>query len=555
MRHRRFDWFLIGLIGLPFLAAGAAFWAIGLASALKNYRSPLAANPPKPGAALGTHLSDKVVIVLIGALRYDTSQDASVMPTLAGLRDAGAYAVMHSQPPSFSAPGWTAILTGAWPDLNDSQLFDPPDAYSARPDTQDSIFASAQRAGLKTAISGYAWWAQMLTKNNLDASYGALGLDQTADRQVVDAALPWLTENYQLVLIHLDQVDFAGLYQGGPRSPNLEAAAKRADALLKEIASEMDFSRDTLIIVSDHGQIESGSSGGTEAVTLLEPFVAVGAGINPGKYADIQMTDVAPTVAVLLGMNIPASSEGAPLTSMLRLSADQTTQVQSDLAAQQDQLFTDYTQAIGSTAPLASGKAIVSATQAAMGSARLARLASERVWRNVLAVFLAILPAYLLILRREKRAFWLLGSALLYVAVFNFLYAIVDGKTYSLSSVPGEGEYLVYVAVTTLIAWIPAWLLANYGLAGLRVESKQAAGSTLAATWFTLYILSLPVLLSFAINGVLTTWTLPDFQTEFLAFFALIQGIYVSALGLISIGLAAFIARAFRSKNFLTIRR
>jgi hypothetical protein len=52
---------------------------------------------------------------------------------------------------------------------------------------------------------------------------------------VIDAALPWLSEDYQLVLIHIDQVDYAGHHEGGVRSSNWDAAASRADALLAEI--------------------------------------------------------------------------------------------------------------------------------------------------------------------------------------------------------------------------------------------------------------------------------------------------------------------------------
>ncbi len=42
--------------------------------------------------------------------------------------------------------------------------------------------------------------------------------DQKADRQVVDAALPWLeSDQYDLIFIHLDQVDYAGHRRVVPR--------------------------------------------------------------------------------------------------------------------------------------------------------------------------------------------------------------------------------------------------------------------------------------------------------------------------------------------------
>ena len=109
------------------------------------------------------------------------------------------------------------------------------------------------------------------------------------------------------MLIHLDQVDYAGHHEGGPRDPRWNAAATRADALLEQIAGALDFKQDTLIVLSDHGQIDRGGHGGQDPITLVEPFVMVGAGVKPGQYPDMQMVDVAPTIAVLLGTNIPAS--------------------------------------------------------------------------------------------------------------------------------------------------------------------------------------------------------------------------------------------------------
>ena len=77
-------------------------------------------------------------------------------------------------------------------------------------------------------------------------SYYTPGEDQVADRAVVDAALPWLRNGaYQLVLIHLDQVDYAGHYEGGPRDPRWEQAARRVDDLLREIVAELDLTQDT----------------------------------------------------------------------------------------------------------------------------------------------------------------------------------------------------------------------------------------------------------------------------------------------------------------------
>ena len=548
MKRKSINWFVISIVGLFILAILAYVWATSLIFSVESYRSPLSNYPPTPGIPLGTPLTRKVVIVLIDALRYDTSNNSTVMPFLNELREKGATAAMHSQPPSFSAPGWTAILTGGWPDINDSQPLNPPDQFSARPFTQDNIFAAANRSGLNTAVSGYSWFEQMLSTSGVDAGFYTPGEDQKADKAVVAAALPWLTGDYQLILIHLDQVDYAGHNQGGPRNPNWNAAATRADNLLRDIVSALDLTKDTVLVISDHGQIDQGGHGGPEPITLLEPFVLTGTAVIPGQYGDVNMVDIAPTLAALLGTNIPSINEGRVLTQMLTLSPEQNSAVQNTLKLQQAQLFSVYTSEIGSTSSVGGGP-VVTATQNAIKQARDVQLATERVWRNVIAALIALLPAYLLIIRRDKKILWLAAGAFVYILLFNFRYAILDERTYSLASVESATRLITYTATTTVIATILAWLIPMIGLHGFTTGSRHAAEVSLGCVWFTVYMVALPILLSFAVNGVIVTWTLPEFYTLFVGLLSIIQWIFIAAGGLALTGIAAVIGLLVRNKS------
>ncbi|HEY5270318.1 MAG TPA: alkaline phosphatase family protein, partial [Anaerolineales bacterium] len=438
-----------------------------------------------------------------------------------------------------------------WPDINDSQLFNPPDEFSARAFTQDDIFAAAQRSGLNTAVSGYAWFEGMLLNSGVDAGFYTPGEDNAADIQVVAAALPWLTGDYHLVLIHLDQVDYAGHHEGGPRSPNWNTAATRADGMLSEIAAKLDLTQDTVLVISDHGQIDRGGHGGPEPVTLVEPFVLTGAGVIPGSYGDVNMVDIAPTLAALLGTNIPATNQGHVLTKMLTLTSEQDVAIENALKAQQSQLFTAYTTAIGSTASVGDGE-IVSATQIALNQARAGRLASERVWRNVVAALLAILPGYLLFLRKDRRILWLMAGAVLYVLLFNLRYAVIDGRTYSLASVESTTWLITYSATTAAVAVILGWLVPMFGLSAFKAGPRKAAETALGTIWFCIYLLALPILLSFAINGFTVTWTLPEFYTLFIGLLSLIQSMIVAAVGLLLVGLSAGIGWLAGRKSYST---
>jgi hypothetical protein len=152
-----------------------------------NYRSPLRNSPPVPGAPLGTQLTRRVVIVLIDALRTDTALNSQVMPYLNELRSQGASATMHSQPPSYSEPGYTTLLTGAWPDINDGPAVNLD--YEEIPTfTQDDIFSAAHRLSLRTAISGYYWFEKLVPQQAVDTGFYTPGEDAAADQDVMNAA-------------------------------------------------------------------------------------------------------------------------------------------------------------------------------------------------------------------------------------------------------------------------------------------------------------------------------------------------------------------------------
>lgn len=539
---KRNIWITLGIVGCIAIAAGSYFWANGLIDSLYAYRSTLNENPPVAGQPVGQPLTRRVVFVLIDALREDTSLKPDVMPFLNELRKQGAWGTMHSMPPSYSDPGYSVLMIGAWPDISDGPAMNL--EYEDTPTwTQDNLFSAAHRAGLKTAVSGYYWFEKLIPQQAVNAGFYTPGEDAAADREVVDAALPWLESGgYQFVLIHLDQVDYAGHYEGGPRDLRWDAAANRSDNLLREIATTLDLNQDTLIVLSDHGQIDRGGHGGHEPITLIEPFVMVGAGIKPGHYPDFLQIDVAPTIAALLGTNIPASSQGQPLIEMLILAPDHKTLITDALITQKHRLLDAYQTAIGARAERQPAPDSTSGILERMEAAREKRLTAERLPRFALALILALVPAYILFLKRGRSLAWILGGALTYLAIFNLRYAVLDGRTYSLSSVISADDLIMYCAITAMIALTIAWLLVFFGMRIFTLGARRAAENTLALTYTILYLLALPVMWSFSLNGTIITWTLPDFASMFLGFLSLVQCLMVAVLGLVLTSLTALIA-------------
>ncbi|MEB2333922.1 MAG: alkaline phosphatase family protein [Anaerolineaceae bacterium] len=548
MKQSRY--FLPISIFLSLLIAGAAyFWANALMDSLYAYRSPLQNSPPQAGEALGKPITRRVVMVLVDALREDTATNVQVMPYLNELRQQGATAVTHSRTPSYSVPGYSVLMSGAWPDLSDGPTMNPEDGETPRAWTQDNLFYAAHRNGLKTAVSGYNWFEGLIPAQYRDASYFTSGEDANADRDVVDAALPWFSGDYQLILIHIDQVDYAGHHQGGPRDPHWNQAATRADALIKEIASQLDFSQDTFVLFSDHGQIDAGGHGGTDPIVLIEPFVAVGAGIAPGDYGDIHMVDIAPTIAALLGINIPAVNQGNVLTDMLTLTPASKTAIEQALAAQQATLLAAYAEAIGRPIAASVQPLTVGAAQALIDSAKASRLTSERIPRLLISILLFAAIGYALWKYWNRAFLWMGAGALVYAALFHIRYALIAGRTYSLSSVASASDIVNFTAAAAAVALVILWLALFIGLGLFKQEPHRAAESVFELTFAILLLLSLPIAWSFISSGATIGWALPNMLGMFIAFICILQALVIAALGIVLSGISAVIAHFARPRS------
>ena len=535
-------WIIIGIALFVIVAIGNYIWVNAQMDSLYAFRSLLHDAPPAPGEAFDWAQEEeptrRIVFILVDALRNDTSHKTDVMPYLNELRTQGAWATSHSQLPSYSAPGYSVIGTGAWPHLSDGPAMNL-DYENIPTWTQDNIFSAAHRAGLKTAISGYYWFEKLIPQNDVDASFYTPDEDSAADRAVVDAALPWIESgDYQLVFIHLDQVDYAGHHEGGPQDPRWNEAAKRADDHIREIVSQLDLELDTVIITSDHGQIDSGGHGGHEEIVLTEPLVLAGAGITPGQYPDTKMVDIAPTITALLGANIPATSQGHILFDMLTFLPEQEIALKEAQDTQLRQLHAAYSEAIGDPLPIREDFGVVDGTNFAVDAMLLQQEEKTRRLRFNLPVALAILPAYL-IFRSWKKIKWLFAGAIAYFFLFNIYYAYIAKRTYSLSSVAGLESFTQFNAVTASVLLGGIWLFLMLKLDFFKKGASEIAETTIILTILTLYLVSLPILWHYAVNGFMVTWYLPNFPIMFRGFLGMIQSIMVAVTGIVLTGVGA----------------
>jgi len=534
------------------LGAGAILLAMALNSNMEGYRSPLKDMPPAPGKTFGEPLSERLVIVLIDGLRYDTAENTEVMPSLNQLRNLGASAKMYSHPPSYSSPGYGVILTGAWPSINDLPPFNL-DYENYYPLSQDNIFSAAKRHGLRTAISSYYWFEKIILPEAIDIGFFTPDKDQKADRRVVNAAIPWLEEDeYELVFIHLNQVDYAGHHEGGPAKENWNKAAQRVDNLLLEISSKLNYSKDTLLIISNHGHIDRGGHGGHDAVTLLEPFVLIGKGVNAGVYEDIYLVDVAPTVAAILGTNLPASTQGRVLTEMLRMPDDSSQTLKNETARQQAQLLASYASAIG--VPLPEEATDIDASLGVSGYQKVFqklqrdKLSRERLVRLAItaAGFLALL--ILIAVLKPKELKMLLAAWFVFTVLFHVVILTLGPKGYSYSTIRSVPQFLLLNGSNTLLALGVTWLLFTFQN-WAKMDLKQNFNKLIDLTLFLMALTAIPLIAHIAWNGLFAKWILPNFFIHYMALLSLIQVFSMAVGTLLLVITAIFILLSKRRKT------
>jgi hypothetical protein len=522
------------IAGCLFVAAGAlsVLWAVRLMDSVYAYRSPLHSAPPLVQEPLGHAISQRLIIILVDGLRDDTSHDEELMPYLAALREKGAWATMHSRPPSYSQPGYSTLMIGAWPDINDGPALNE-DLDKIQYWTQDNLFTAVHRAGGRTAIAANNTFEKLIPPPDLNDSFFVEECNQAGDDLIFNQALPWVKAGGQsLLLIHLCQVDDAGDYLGGPKSKAWADAATRVDAMIQMIGAQLDFTADTLMIVSDHGQIDAGGHGGPEAANLVEPFILAGAGVWPGYFGNMEMVDVAPTAAAILGVSIPATAQGRVLSLMLTLGYDAYTALPAATENQQKQLYDYYIRMIGTSSSLDNAETDpVIKYEAGIERARTNRLRGEVMGRVFLIFLPAFAAAYFVWKYRSRKMLERILFFLLYAVVFSAVYVFVFRQTFSLSRAQTETGFILAIVASSAAGFLAAWL-ANGFLRRFFSEGLVAiAENTLALAGVFMSLLALFVAAHFILNGTVAIWTLPEQNTAFFGLLSMIQIFTLAAVG------------------------
>ncbi len=544
---------LLIILMLASIAAGAYTWVNALVNSIYGYRSPLKGTPP-PTEYISRPLTSQVVLVIIDGLRYDTSLQ---MPYLNTLREEGAHAVLLSDPPSSSLAAWTALVSGATPEVSDAPLFDRERRW-IQPIAVDHLFAALNRFGATSGITGFHWWERLVPAENLYTQHFVNSEGDAADKQVIDRAKMFLTEfRPNLLLVHLRQTEVAGRDYGAA-SPEYKQAALHCDGYTRQLAESMNLKHSALIVVSSYGHLDAGGNGGAEEVTLNTPFVMVGEGVRGGDYGVVAQTDIAPTIAALLGTPVPSATQGSMRVDMLRMNTVDEAEKLVTLATQRVRIGNVYLGSIGrgGLSQTAEGDMLValsslqvrnysSAAELAalavrqvdqeMTQARGSRVRAERRRRTV-PIAAAVTGLLGIIWYNRSRLKWYTPlTALVSAGIYHALF-LQQGGTYSFSRIPAGGlaATLEPSARRAALAWALGALVIAFS--AWRQRERSAFAVMLHAYDYALVQLFFIGLLVAACtwwNGPLFSWYLPSLPVAYLHFAALMQALLIATMAIV----------------------
>ena len=306
------------LLYLLALAGGSVWLAETCWLSVTGYRSGYALDRQFEA---GPALASRVVLVVLDGLRVDR---AASLPAFNSIAERGASGTMRVTMPSLSNPARAAIVTGAWPEVsgvtNNSDFAPPP---------IQSLFSVARESGLNVSVYGWGFWARAFGDHigeSVRRPVSSARSHQTADliawqAEACREALALVGDSEaRLQVVGLLAGDEAGHTYGGDSDAYREVTAAVGDCLgqLAKAAGEGA----TIVAVSDHGHIDrwgKGGHGGQEPEVINSPFAMAGPGVRKSNHLEAHIVDVAPTVSILLGLPIPANSQGSVIWDALEV--------------------------------------------------------------------------------------------------------------------------------------------------------------------------------------------------------------------------------------------
>ncbi len=384
-------------------------------------------------------VTNRVTVVVLDGLPYDA---LSYMPTLTQLYDNNSGWKLTSPVPSQAMPVWTTLVTGTDPKLHGvvTGLHQPDNKL-------DTIFSSARRREFPVFFAGNRSLEPLVNENADWLHYHFATADDSPalerDKQAQKALLTQIDQNpeglFWLNMVSTSQAAIlhqARVHQETAFSRHLE----EMDVLVSEILKSVDLSEETLIVMGSHGTIRRGGWGGPEEEATTVPMIMAGKGISPASGGEAHSRDLSPTLAVLMGLDIPASNTGLPLFGGLELPDETKRSAIAATAHAQHQAYTKYLRLFNEK-PLPEPEGVADIVTlhdfSESYSDAVAELETQMIqdrgqrWPLLGAIVLAVIVWSIILAQNKYRKFALLGVPISILVSYGLLHSLGARFTFS----------------------------------------------------------------------------------------------------------------------------
>ncbi|KAI1085889.1 alkaline phosphatase-like protein [Whalleya microplaca] len=286
---------------------------------------------------------DRLIFMVIDALRSDFVylEGSGFEFTQSLISDGAAIPFTgHATSPTITMPRIKAITTGSTPSFLDAILsFDEADTSSTLA-VQDTWLAQmkAKRSG-KLVMYGDDTWLKLFPAvfDRADGTSSFFVSDFTEVDNNVTRHIPdeLRNDDWNTMILHYLGLDHIG-HKAGPRSPNMVPKQREMDGIIRLIYEAMEtqphLQSTLLVFCGDHGMNDAGNHGASSSGETSAALVFVSPKLKSVSkasrvpadfvedfryYSVVEQSDLAPTLAALLGFPVPKNSLGSFILEFL----------------------------------------------------------------------------------------------------------------------------------------------------------------------------------------------------------------------------------------------
>ncbi len=243
-------------------------------------------------------------------------------PVMDNLMKTGTYTLAaQAVMPTKSSPNWASMIMGVSPEKHGvlsngwkrKDIVDKSYCGGEKGNTYPTIFKVIRQAMPKATIASFYDWADFgrLQEDGINNEK----VSSKNKRKTLKLGSQYLQkEQPTFTFLHFDHVDHSG-HAFGYKSKRYYCAIEKADAIVDKLVKSIEaagmMDETVIIVTADHGGIGH-NHGGNTPEELNIPLIIYGTGIKANKELSqvINIFDIAPTIAHLLGITPPDCWEG-----------------------------------------------------------------------------------------------------------------------------------------------------------------------------------------------------------------------------------------------------